>query len=267
MAMATDFSLNDWVDSLEKSGRYSFTLDQARQSLSKKLETLEKALHRLHAKGRIHRVRKGFYVVVPLQYATSGIIPAEWFIADLMAYLEQPFYIGCLSAAERHGAAHQRPQELQVVVPGHLRIVHTPVLRIRFLRFAGMAAAVTQRLRTYTGDIPLSSPEWTAIDLIRFQKHYGSMDAAATVLTELAESLNAKRLASAARRESCNALLQRLGWMLDFLNFRPLTGPLHTEISQRNAGVVALNSALKQRSGPHDRRWNIILNEIPERDL
>jgi predicted transcriptional regulator of viral defense system len=242
-------------------------LDQARQVLPKKTETLEKALHRLHAKRRIHRVRKGFYVLVPMQYASTGIIPAEWFVADLMAYLGKPFYIGCLSAAERHGAAHQRPQELQVVVPVHLRIVHTPVLRIRFLRFAGMAAAVTQPLRTYSGDIPLSSPEWTAIDLIRFQKHYGSLDAAATVLTELAESLDANRLSTAARREPCNALLQRLGWMLDFLKFRSLTGPLHSEVSRRNAGLVALNSALKRRSGPRDTRWNVMVNEVPESDL
>jgi predicted transcriptional regulator of viral defense system len=260
-------SLSDWVDGMEKSGRYCFTLDDARRSLPKKTETLEKALQRLHAKGRVHRVRKGFYALVPLQYASAGIIPAEWFIADLMAYLGQPFYIGCLSAAERHGAAHQRPQELQVVVPVHLRIVHTPVLRIRFLRFVGMMSAVTQPLRTYTGDIPLSTPEWTAIDLIRFQKHYGSMDAAATVLTELAESLNARRLAAAARREPCRALLQRLGWMLEFLNFHTLTGPLHAEVSGRNAGFVVLNSALKERSGPRNARWNIMVNETPESEL
>jgi predicted transcriptional regulator of viral defense system len=265
--MNADPSLSDWVDGLEKSGRYSFTLKDARQALPQKAETLEKAFYRLHAKRRIHRVRKGFYVLVPLVYASSGIIPAEWFIADLMAYLGQPFYIGCLSAAERHGAAHQRPQEMQVVVPVHLRIVHTPVLRIRFLRFAGMAAAVTQALRTYSGDIPLSSPEWTAIDLIRFQKHYGSLDAAATVLTELAESLDAKRLAEAARREPCNALLQRLGWMLEFLTFQSLTGPLHVEVSRRQAGFVLLNSALKKRSGPRDARWNIMVNEVPESDL
>lgn len=265
--MQTDPSLSDWVDGLEKSGRYSFTLDQARQGLSKKVETLEKALHRLHVKGRIHRVRKGFYVLVPLQYASVGVIPAEWFIADLMTFLGQPFYIGCLSAAERHGAAHQRPQEMQVVVPVHLRIVHTPVLRIRFLRFAGMAAAVTQPLRTYSGDIPLSSPEWTAIDLIRFQKHYGSMDAAATVLTELAESMDAKRLAASARREPCTALLQRLGWMLEFLKFEALTGPLYAEVVRREAGFVALNSALKKHSGPRDARWKVLVNEVPESDL
>ncbi|MBM4164094.1 MAG: hypothetical protein FJ222_06605 [Lentisphaerae bacterium] len=265
--MSTDASLNDWVDGLEKSGRYCFTLDEARQALPKKAETLEKALHRLHAKGRIHRVRKGFYVLVPLQYASAGIVPAEWFIGDLMAYLGQPFYIGCLSAAERHGAAHQRPQELQVVVPVHLRIVRTPVLRIRFLRFAGMAAAVTQPLRTYSGDIPLSSPEWTAIDLIRFQKHYGSLDAAATVLTELAESLDARRLAEAARQEPCTALLQRLGWMLDALKFKSLTGPLHAEVSRRHAGYVLLNSALKERAGPREARWNVIVNEVPESEL
>jgi hypothetical protein len=33
-----------------------------------------------------------------------------------MAYLDEKYYAGLLSAAEYHGAAHQRPQVFQVVV-------------------------------------------------------------------------------------------------------------------------------------------------------
>ncbi len=262
-----DKSVSDWVDELEQSGRVSFTLEQARDAISQKTDTLKKSLQRLHAKRRIHRVRQGFYVVVPLQYARMGSIPTEWFLDDLMVYLKTPYYLGCLSAAERHGAAHQRIQESQVVVPKHISIIHTPVLRIRFLQFGEMAVAKTEPLRVYSGDIPVSTPEWTALDLIRFQKHYGSLDAAATVLVELAEVLTPARLGLVAKHETCNAVAQRLGWMLDYVGRSDLTGPLHKEVTRRNAGYIRLNSALPEATGTRNTRWNIIENDQPESEL
>lgn len=260
-------SLNDWVIELQKAGRYCFTRAEAAQKLGQRPVALDKALQRLCSAGRLFRPRKRFYVIVPVEYQPAGVIPSEWFIGSLMRFLDRPYYVGCLSAAALYGAAHQRPQELQVVVPDHVRPIETKALRIRFLQFSGMRRALTQPRRTHTGDYPVSTPEWTAMDLIRFQKHYGSLDAAATVLSELGEALNPDKLVKAAERESCNAHLQRLGWMLDFLGFNALTGPLHRLVARRKPSFASLNAALKKRSGSADMRWHIRVNEEPESEL
>ncbi len=260
-------SFAKWVDERQKIGLYTFTRTEARQQLDLGAAALSKALQRLSEAGRIASVRQGFYVVVPLEYQSVGSIPAEWFIDGLMRFIGQPYYVGCLSAAAFYGAAHQRPQELQVVVPAHLRMVDKKSVRIRFLHFTDMDHAITEPRRTHTGDIPVSTPEWTAIDLIRFQRQYGSMDAAATVLTELGEALDNKRLADAANRETCNAYLQRLGWMLDILGFKALTADLHSLVDSRRPSFVPLNGSLKRRTGPADQRWHVLVNEIPESDL
>lgn len=260
-------SLAKWVDERQKIGLYSFTRTEAGEQLDLGPGTLSKALQRSSEAGRITCVRQGFYVIVPLEYQAAGSIPAEWFIDDLMRFIGQPYYIGCLSAAAFCGAAHQRPQELQVVVPTHIRNVDKKSVRIRFLHFTQMDQAITQSRRTHTGDIPVSTPEWTAIDLIRFQRHYGSMDAAATVLAELGNTLDAKRLADAANRENSNAYLQRLGWMLDFLGFKALTEDLHHLVDSRRPSFVPLNGSLRRRTGPVDHRWRVLINEMPEGDL
>jgi predicted transcriptional regulator of viral defense system len=260
-------SLNDLVNRLQSNGSYSFTREQAHKELTLGEGSLEKALQRLCAQGRIRRLRKKFYVIVPLEYLTAGTIPPEWFISDLMKFLSKPYYVGCLSAAALYGASHQRPQEMQVVVPDQVRMIHTKEVRIRFFRFAGMSGALTQLHRTHTGDYPASTPEWTAVDLIRFQKYYGSMDAAAAVLAELGEVLDAGKLAEASERETQSAYLQRLGWMLDFLGFNALTRPLLDCLASRNPSYVPLNPSLKQRTGMRDKRWRIVINEQPEPDL
>ena len=260
-------NLGDWIDGLERTGRYSFTLDEVRQSRRMSAVALEKALQRQCAKGRLVRVRRSFYVLVPVAYSSAGCVPAEWFLSDLMTWLQIPYYVGCLSAAALHGAAHQRPQELQVVVPCQVRGIDIPVLRIRFLRFADMASARVSTHRTHTGDIPVSTPEWTAIDLIRFQKQYGSMDAATTVLTELSEMLDAGKLVDAAKHEKCTAYLQRLGWVLDFIGAQTLGNALANEVQARNPSYTALNSSIPLRKSPRNTRWRILENEKPEVDL
>ena len=260
-------TLTDWVNDLQKVGRYAFTRDEVRRKLGQSTGTLDQSLQRASAQGRILLLRRNFYVIIPLEYRSMGTVPTEWFIDDLMQFLGKPYYVGCLSAAVWHGAAHQRPQEMQVVVAESIRNVETRAVRIRFLRNASMKNALTETQRTQTGDVPISTPVWTAIDLIRFQKHYGSMDAAATVLTELAERLNPDRLAAAASHEPTCAYLQRLGWILDFLGHVQLTTPLHKCVLRRSPSFTPLNSSLKKRTGSRDSRWKVMVNEQPEADL
>lgn len=259
--------MKSWVNGLQRIGCYSFSRKKAESSLGLGRETLDKALQRLSRQGRIIRPRKGFYVIVPLEYASAGVVPYEWFINDLMSFIGNPYYVGCLSAAAIYGGAHQRPQELQVIVPSHLRMIDTKLVRIRFLRFSGMSEALTQSRRTHTGDYRISTPEWTAIDLIRFQKKYGSLDTVATVFAELGESLDEKQLVAAAKLEPCTAHLQRLGWLLEFVGFSSLTERLHEYLIGREPSFAPLNSALPRRDSLRDKRWRILINEEPVSEL
>jgi len=51
-----------------------------------------------------------------------------------MQYLAEPYYVGVLTAAKLHGAAHHTPQEFQVVVNCQLRNIEKEGKRIRFLK-------------------------------------------------------------------------------------------------------------------------------------
>jgi predicted transcriptional regulator of viral defense system len=257
-------SLSEWVDDLQRSGVYSFSREKAQRELSIKKSSLNIAINRLSQQGRILRIRNNFYVIVPLEYRSSGTIPPEWFINDLMRFIGMPYYVGCLSAAAVYGAAHQRPQELQVVVPSHIRMVDLDSVRIRFLRYAGMEQAQIGTQRTQTGDYAISTPEQTAIDLIRFQKYAGGLDAVAEVLQELAEALDVNRLEKVCRLEPQNAPLQRLGWLLERLGIVRLMQPVKSEVDKRHPSYVSLNPALKKRSGSHNSTWRVVVNDTLE---
>jgi len=127
-------TIRQFVDYLQKRAIYTFTRTEADEMLNLEQAALTKGLQRMQRVGRIRMIRRGFYVIVPLEYAIGGIIPPDWFIDDFMKFLKQPYYVGVLTAAALHGASHQQPQEYHVVVASPEHTINTQNLRIRFFQ-------------------------------------------------------------------------------------------------------------------------------------
>ena len=96
-------------------------------------------LRRLKKRGLISEPVRSFHVIVPPEYRRLGCLPAEQFIHQLMDHLGSPYYVSLLSGAERHGAAHQRPQSLQVMVPKNRRPITCGQVAVEFIARASVA--------------------------------------------------------------------------------------------------------------------------------
>ncbi len=143
--------LSSWVDSRQAQGFYFFSRDEALETINFSEDAFKHAAARLVKKTRIGRVHGGFFVIIPLEYAATGLIPPEWFIGDLMEYIGQPFYVGLLSAAVFHGAAHQRPQQFQVVTTKPLREIRIKNQSIRFFVKTGFEETPRTQFKVQTG--------------------------------------------------------------------------------------------------------------------
>ena len=116
--------------------------------------------------------------------------------------------------------------------------------------------------------LPVSSPEATALDLVRYARHIGGLDAVVTVLSELAESLQPEKLAAAAVTESETTQIQRLGWLLDHLGQTTLADALHAALPESKTLPRAKLDPAAARTGHTSRnRWRIVENTQPEADL
>lgn len=71
--------------------------------------------------------------------------------------------------------------------------------RIRFFASKFVEDAAVEEVKTPTGTMRLSTPEATAVDLVRFAKAAGYLDNVATVIAELSSSLEAKKLLAAVK--------------------------------------------------------------------
>lgn len=264
---ATSSDLPSWVDSRQEHGIYFFTREEAISTLQFTEEAFKKAAARLAKKNRILRIRSGFFVIVPLEYRTIGVLPAQWFVADLMAYLAQPYYVGLLSAASLFGSAHQQPQQFQVVTTAPQREVRKNGLAIRFFCKTNFEATPVTQIKVQTGHISVSSPEATALDLIHYARSIGGLDRAMTVIQELAESMDAAKLIAAVKAEGNLVCAQRLGWLMEKAGHGALVVGLARFIADHNPPFTRLDPSLPAGAAEKNIRWRLLINTDVEGDL
>jgi predicted transcriptional regulator of viral defense system len=256
--MASRPTMSSWVEQLQGRGSYTFTGEQAESKTERSFVATQTALRRLKEQGRIVSPRRGFYVVVPPEYRAAGSPPASWFIDELMRYLDQPYYVGLLSAAAIHGASHQQPMVFQVVTSKPTREMHAGQVSIRFSMNGKVEQMPVTETQTETGTMRVATPETTAFDLVRYQAGAGHLSNAATVLSELAERMDARaviRIAKLVRLPD----VQRLGYLLDAVGARELAGPLAKWVEARRPRAILLSPG-EPADGVIDRRWRVLPN-------
>ncbi len=188
-------------------------------------------------------------------------MPATHFVDAMMRHLDRRYYVGLLSAAELHGAAHQRPQVFQVMVERPLAARRNGRTRLSFHVRSRLAEVPTQRVTTPTEALVVSTPEATVLDLASRPADAGGLDNVATVLVELAEdgALELGVLANAAESSTVSAL-RRVGWMLD--QFSDLDVSALRELTASSAPTML--DPHGGRRGPIDPVWGLIVNASVE---
>jgi len=258
----SDQSAAAYVEGLQAGGRYTFTGVEIRARMLRSDTAIEAALRRLKKRGRIATPRRGFYVIVPPEYRQAGCPPASWFIDGLMGFLGRPYYVGLLSAAAIHGAAHQQPMVFQVMTDVATRDAEAGRVRIEFHVKSTLETSPVAKVQTETGYMRVSTPEATALDLVRFARAAGGLSSVATVLEELAESLDPGELATLSHSFRTPEV-QRLGYLLDLLGVSRLADPLAEALHVRRHRPVPLGPGGESEESV-DGRWRVILNERVE---
>ena len=156
--MSSRPAMSLWVEHLQSQDRYSFTRTQAEAETERSFVAAQTALRRLKKQGRIVSPRRGFYVIVPPEYRATASPPASWFIDELMRYLEQPYYVGLLSAAAIHGAAHQQPMVFQVLTSKPTREMRAGKVAIQFSMSSKVEQMPVSGKQTETGTMPGRCP-------------------------------------------------------------------------------------------------------------
>jgi len=266
-----NLSLSEWIRNSEVHGFNTFSFENVREAFPNASEqNLSNSLYRLTIKKRIVSVYKGFYVIIPPQYAAKGIVAPAYYIDQLMQYVGKPYYISLLNAAELHGAAHQRPQRFSVMtVYPSSNVSKAKNNILDWVYRKEIPENFLQTKNSETGTIRFSNPELTAIDLVQYEKHVGGLSRTTTVLAELTEETDFSKVSDELLDYTSVSAVQRLGFILDnILEENEQADILFRQLCNygKRLNYVPLSTRSTNKNDEKDTRWRIYINTAIEVD-
>ncbi|MEX0963081.1 MAG: type IV toxin-antitoxin system AbiEi family antitoxin [Pseudohongiellaceae bacterium] len=267
-------ALSSYISTLLSSGKVVFTAEEAKQALDIGHGAFLDAAGRLQRRKVLLSPRRGFYVIVPPQYASWGAPPPAWYVDALMHHEGQAYYVGLLKAAELHGATHQAVMEFQVVAAKRFPRIRAGRNLIAFYyrkEVAAVQAGIEER-KTDTGMMKISSAALTALDLLRYPQASGGLDNIATVLSDLGAAINGEQLGALSMVVE-RPVVQRLGYLLDLLGHGQVAESMQAALHERGAmrwteldRTEASDPDFAPEPLERNERWQLIVRREPEVD-
>ena len=258
--MASNTRFAGLWDEFLSEGQVTLTQEQIRDRSGSSPGSVRVAVAEAQRRHLLFSPVRGLYVLIPPQYRHEGTVPADWFLDDLCRHLGRNYYLGYLSAAARHGAAHQAAQVTQTVVNRPVTD-RTSGPRLRFYTDARMSIWPVATATGPTGSLRVATPETCAFDLAQAPGRGGGVGNVATVLREL--TLDADRLAEQTSQRS-RAATRRLGFLLESVK-----SDVELSALEESAKGDRNRTLLNPKGGAHgaiDRRWKVIVTVAVEPD-
>jgi predicted transcriptional regulator of viral defense system len=252
----------EFIVRLARASRGSLvTVERARRALGLSPRATTVRLSRLAQAGWLRRVRRGLYLVLPLEARSELATTVEdpWILAE---ELFTPCYVGGWSAAEHWGLTEQIFRSVFVVTAGpvrrrsvtfagvEFRVVRTSARRVKAAGAVWRGAervAASDRERTLADG--LSSPEW-----VGGVRHLAGMLAT----YRASRDWNPAALLRAVRALRRGSAMKRLGYLAEVLWPADIEIP-KAALQARSAGLVKLDPAIRS-VGRISNRWGLRVN-------
>ncbi len=264
--MSKGISISDWVEHHKFRGIYAFSLDEVKEGFPSFTPTyIATALSRLVTQKIIISPTKGFYVIVPTEYALTGVVDPTFFVDRMMQYMGRKYYIGLLNAAEFYGAAHQRPQTFTIVnTYPEIRSGERSHVSFVFVSRKDIDDKFVIRRKSRLGTVNVSSAELTAVDLVANEGKVGGLNRVCSVLSDLVDSIDFDKVDDGLYSLYPVPVYQRLGYILEsVLGEKSPADRVHASLSRHGGRIreVPFKSGCPTYGCTSANRWKVIENQ------
>lgn len=263
------YSLSDWIGERVMRGYYTFTIEDVKTNFPQFSDAyISTSLYRVAINKRIISPWKGFYVIMPIEYALKAIIPPVFYIDALMSFLNKKYYVCLLNAASFYGASHQRAQTFSVMTEApKLRNTTKTDTSILFFSKKNIPEKYIRNIKAQSGYVNVSSPELTAIDLIQNEKHIGGLNRVCTILNELVDSIDFDKIDDDFFALAPTPIYQRFGYILEYILEREdLANKLKDKMPPLTTRNIPFKISKLTKDCKIDRKWKVIINQVIEID-
>lgn len=256
----------EYIRGLGKRGRRHFWFADAQKDLPHSAAALRAQLRRLKDHGDLAEPKRNFFVIVPPEYQTIGCLPAVQFVPQMMDALGRPYYFALLSAAQHHGASHQKPLVSQVITNTKMGDAVAGQVRVKFIVRKDAGCIPTVSAKTPNGPVRFSTPEVTALELVGYPLQAGGLSNVATILSDLVDEIAPDKLAVAAETSPVS-WSQRLGYLFEHLGLSDHAAALRPLVSAQAKNMTPLLRTAPTAGSVRSKDWKLIINTEVDPDV
>lgn len=233
-----------------------FSLSDIMNVLKCSYENAKVTVERLRKKKWALSVAKGKYLIVPLAAGTKGAYSEhEFVIASLVA---EPCYIAYWTALSHHGFTEQVPGTVFVATRKRIKTREILGAKLRFIFLSPHKFFGFEEITMSGRKIKISDREKTIIDCLDKPRCCGGIEEAAKSIHYAKSEIDFGRLADYAIKMKNNAVVKRLGFILDFLGLK--SGNLKKKISPS----YSVLDPTKEKKGKRNMKWRLLVNITEE---
>ena len=246
----------DLLQQLAKSGS-TFTVKEATNKLNISREVLWVLLSRLEKLGRIERIEKGKYMIIPLGEEKGKYTLNEFTLGNIVI---DPCVIAYWSALHHHGLTEQIPLTVFIQTTTRkkkqdIKIFGIPykIIRVKPEKIFG-----TEKLWIDETEILITNKEKTIVDCLDKPKYAGGIIEVTKALQE--NSINLEKIKRYSLKLNNSAVTRRLGYLCDKLkipidlDYKKLKNYL-----KRVRNYIPLDPTMPHK-GYKNTKWQVIVN-------
>ena len=248
-----------FVERCLSEGKACFSMADALASTGLSHSAAKQQILRLKQVVRVSGRHDFFLILSPEDLPMGSPAAVKWLDA-YFRWLRQPYYLALLSAAAIHASQPHAVQMVQVMIQGKRRPLEIGRLKLQFYqKTIGIEKVPVIQPSGYPAVVRVSSPEATALDLLRYSERIGGYSRSEETILPMAKLFKVDRLGAALDANDEPALGQRLGFMLEKAGHVKLATAVHRWLSD-SVQWTFLEPGASSKAGEKIQRWKLIKN-------
>ena len=211
----------------------------------------------LTQKGRLIRIEKGKYILVPIKAPNQQWMPNEFVITDLWMG-EAPYYVGYFTMYNYWGFTEQIPRTIFVLntvksCKKEIGGIHYEAVKISPKKYYGI-----EKIKVEDREVCISDKERTLVDFAC--NPLGSIRNFEMALKDSLNSIDIGKFVRYLIKFPVVSVRKRAGFLLKKLGCRDKAlEPLRKSIGEKRV-LALLDPCSQSRNGKIDKEWKIIVN-------
>jgi len=220
-------------------------------------------LHKLERKGWLERIRAGVYQFVPAAYGyPEKIPPANAFVVG--AALIDPYYFSYCTSNSYYGFTTQMPFTLFIATTKKKAKVEWQSVTFKFVTLSKHKFFGYRIERVLDADVYIAEPEKSLVDSFDKPHYAGGIEQLVRIIWRGFRKIDQEKLVDYAIRMKSHALVQRLGFIIDFLTREGLIKSMSSDLKKLLLDSVGKAPIYldprRPRRGSFSKEWRVICN-------